>query len=154
MLISIIILAIVFILIAVRQIGNIKLQIWQIMLFGALAVLITKQITLINALKSINSDVMLFLFGMFIVGQALEKSGYLSHLSYKIFKRAKSLNQLLLLILFIMGIASAFLMNDTLAIISKISLILIIFLILIKILIISLGLKLDFRLTYIALIVE
>ncbi len=43
--ISIITLAIVFILIAVRQVGNIRLRIWQIMLLGALVVLITGQIS-------------------------------------------------------------------------------------------------------------
>ena len=115
--ISVIVLFIVFILIAVRQIGNIRLQIWQIMLFGAIAVLLTGQITLIEAFKSINIDVMLFLFGMFVIGKALEESGYLSYLSYKIFKNAKNIDSLILLILFGMGALSAFLMNDTLAII-------------------------------------
>jgi len=117
MIIPIIILAIVLILVAIRQIGNIKLQIWQIMLFGAIAVLITGQISPTNALRSINVDVMFFLFSMFVIGVALEESGYLSHISYKIFGRAKNTNQLLLLILFGMGFASALLMNDTLAII-------------------------------------
>lgn len=117
MLVPIIVLLIVFLLIAVRQIGGIRLQIWQIMLFGALTVLITGQISVINALNSINLDIILFLFGMFVVGQALEESGYLSHLSYKIFKKAKSLDSLILFILFGVGIASAVLMNDTLAII-------------------------------------
>lgn len=115
--ISIIILSIVFLLIAIRQVGNIKLQIWQIMLFGALAVLITGQITPIEAIKSINFDVILFLFGMFVIGQALEESGYLSHLTYKLFKNAKSTDSLLIFILFGFGILSAILMNDTLAII-------------------------------------
>ena len=59
--IPVIILLIVFILIAVRQIGNIKFQIWQIMLGGALAVLFTNQISVQNAIDSINLDVMLFL---------------------------------------------------------------------------------------------
>ncbi|MDD5583261.1 MAG: SLC13 family permease [Candidatus Marinimicrobia bacterium] len=117
MIISIIILVGVFLLIAIRQIGNIKLQIWQIMLFGAIAVLITRQISPINALKSINLDVMLFLFSMFVIGVALEESGYLSYLSYKIFNRVKNTNQLLLIIIFGAGFASALLMNDTLAII-------------------------------------
>jgi len=117
MIIPIIILAVVFIFIAIRQIGNIKLQIWQIMLFGAIVVLITGQISPTNALKSINLDVMLFLFSMFVIGVALEESGYLSYLSYKIFKRAKNTNHLLLFILFGMGFTSALLMNDTLAII-------------------------------------
>src|SRR3989338_7419844 len=103
MLIPIIILAIVFLLIAIRQLGNIKLKIWQIMLAGAIGVLITGQITPAAALKAINLDVILFLFGMFIVGQALEDSGYLTHLSYTFFKRAKTLNHLLILILFIFG---------------------------------------------------
>ncbi|MEM2121764.1 MAG: SLC13 family permease [Candidatus Woesearchaeota archaeon] len=115
--IPIIILIIVFILIAVRRVGSLKLEIWQVMLFGAIGVLITKQISLINALKSINPEVMLFLFNMFIIGTAMEESGFLAHLSYKIFKRAKNKNQLLLLILFVMGFSSALLMNDTLAII-------------------------------------
>ena len=117
MVIPIIVLAIVFVLIAVRRIGNIKLQIWQIMLFGAITVLITGQISPINALLSINFDVILFLFGMFIVGEALVESGYLSHLAYRLFKRAKSSDQLLLTVLFGMGMGAAFLMNDTLAII-------------------------------------
>jgi Na+/H+ antiporter NhaD/arsenite permease-like protein len=115
--IPIIVLATVFVLIATRRIGNIKLQIWQIMLFGAIAVLLTGQISTANALLSINLDVILFLFGMFIVGEALVESGYLSHLAYRLFKRTKSPDQLLLTVLFGMGIASAFLMNDTLAII-------------------------------------
>ncbi len=115
--VSVIILLVVFILIAIRQVGNIRLQIWQIMLFGALGVLITGQISLGKALGAIDPDVMLFLFGVFVVGQALEESGYLSHLSYMFFKRAKSLDSLILLILFGAGLLSAFLMNDTLAII-------------------------------------
>jgi Na+/H+ antiporter NhaD/arsenite permease-like protein len=115
--VSIIVLLIVFILIAVRQIGNIRLQIWQIMLLGALGVLLSGQISPAKALASINADVMLFLFGIFIVGQALEDSGYLSHLAYRLFRRAKSLNSLVLYVLFGMGILSALLMNDTLAII-------------------------------------
>jgi Na+/H+ antiporter NhaD/arsenite permease-like protein len=111
------VLIVVFILIAFRQVGNLKLQIWQIMLFGAVTVLITGQIFWKDALNSINIDVMLFLFGMFIVGQALEESGYLSYLSYKLFAKAKTVDGLIIFILFGMGIASALLMNDTLAII-------------------------------------
>ena len=115
--IPIIVLALVFILIIIRRIGKFRFQIWQIMLFGAVAVLATLQISPLNALKAINLDVMFFLFGMFIVGEALVASGYLSYLSYRLFGRAKSLDSLVLFILFGMGIAAAFLMNDTLAII-------------------------------------
>jgi Na+/H+ antiporter NhaD/arsenite permease-like protein len=115
--VSIIVLLVVFVLIAVRQIGRFRLQIWQAMLLGALTVLLTGQISPTEALKAINLDVILFLFGMFVVGQALEESGYLSHLSSRLFGRAKTVDSLLLLILFGAGLLSAFLMNDTLAII-------------------------------------
>jgi Na+/H+ antiporter NhaD/arsenite permease-like protein len=115
--ISVITLGTVFVLIAVRRIGSIRLRIWQIMLLGAVVVLITRQISLSHALASINTDVMLFLFGVFVIGQALEESGYLGHLAYRLFSRARSVNALVLLILFGMGILAALLMNDTLAII-------------------------------------
>jgi Na+/H+ antiporter NhaD/arsenite permease-like protein len=69
------------------------------------------------ALQAIDMDVMLFLFGMFVVGEALELSGYLEHLSYKMFRRARTTDQLVLLVLFGVGAASALLMNDTLAIV-------------------------------------
>jgi Na+/H+ antiporter NhaD/arsenite permease-like protein len=114
---SIIVLAIVFVLIAIRKIGTIKLHIWQIMLGGAVAVLLTGQINPFDALKSINFDVLLFLFGMFVIGQALEDSGYLSHMSYVFLRHAKSMDATIIFILFGFGFLSAFLMNDTLAII-------------------------------------
>ncbi|MDG6243602.1 MAG: SLC13 family permease [Methanolobus sp.] len=117
MMIPVIILALVFLLTAIRQVGNIRLEIWQIMSMGALAVLLTARISISYAIDAINIDVMLFLFGMFTIGQALEMSGYLSHLSYRFFKSTGSIDAVILYILIGMGFASAFLMNDTLAII-------------------------------------
>ena len=117
MIIPVVVLLVVFILIAVRQVGSLKLQIWQIMLVGAIVVLVTGQISPVNALMSINVDVILFLFGMFIVGEALLESGYLSYLSFRFFKNVKSADRLLLAVLFGFGLLSAFLMNDTVAII-------------------------------------
>lgn len=117
MMLPVIILAIVFILTAVRQVGNLRLGIWQIMSLGALGVLLTGQISITDAINSINLDVMLFLFGMFALGQALEMSGYISHISYRFFRNARTLDTMILYILFGIGLASAFLMNDTLAII-------------------------------------
>jgi Na+/H+ antiporter NhaD/arsenite permease-like protein len=115
--VSIIVLLVVFVLIAIRQIGRFRLQIWQAMLMGAVVVLLTGQISPAKALRAINVDVILFLFGMFVVGQALEESGYLSQLSSRLFGRAKTADGLLLAILFGAGLLSAFLMNDTLAVI-------------------------------------
>jgi Na+/H+ antiporter NhaD/arsenite permease-like protein len=115
--ISLVVLAVVFVLIAVRRLGRLRLHIWTIMLGGALAVLLAGEITPSAALAAIDLDVMLFLFGAFVVGQALESSGYLFHLSYKLFSRARSADSLALYVIFGAGLASAFLMNDTLAII-------------------------------------
>jgi Na+/H+ antiporter NhaD/arsenite permease-like protein len=107
----------VFLLVAVRQVDRLRLALWQIMLLGAAVVLATGRIGPARALHAIDADVMLFLFGVFVVGQALEESGYLFHLSYRMFKRAATTDGLILRILFGAGFASAFLMNDTLAVI-------------------------------------
>ncbi|MCX6684552.1 MAG: SLC13 family permease [Methanoregula sp.] len=104
-------------LIAIRQVGKYNLKIWQIMLGGAIAVLITGQVSLPDALGAINTDVMLFLFGMFIVGEAMVESGYLSLLSHRFFSCARTPDQVIFFLLFGAGILSALLMNDTLAII-------------------------------------
>lgn len=113
---SVLILLGVFILTALRQVGTLKLQIWQIMTFGALLVLLLGKISPEKALEAINTDVIIFLFGVFYVGEALNRSGYLSWLGSRLVSRAKNTDQLVLLLLFSTGIFSAILMNDTLAI--------------------------------------
>ncbi|MDD1695648.1 MAG: anion transporter, partial [Methanoregula sp.] len=117
MYIPIIVLAAVFVLIAIRQVGRYNLKIWQIMLGGAIIVLITGQISLPDALHAINMDVMLFLLGMFLVGEAMVESGYLLMLSQRFFSYARTPDQVILFILFGIGLLSALIMNDTLAII-------------------------------------
>lgn len=112
-----IILAVVLLLIAIRQIGSVRLAIWQIMLLGAAAALLTGSITPAKAIEAIDYDVMVFLFGMFVVGEAMVESGWLDHLAYGLFRRARSVDTLVLSVLFIMGFFSSFLMNDTVAII-------------------------------------
>ncbi len=112
-----IVLVLVFLLIAVRQVGGLKLGIWQIMLGGAFLVLAAGSITPAYALGAINPDVIIFLFGMFVVGEALVESGYLYHLSFVLSKRARTADSLVLAVLFVMGFFSSFLMNDTVAII-------------------------------------
>jgi Na+/H+ antiporter NhaD/arsenite permease-like protein len=105
------------VLIAFRNTLPSKPGIWQIMLGGAIAVLVTGQITLPDALQAINADIILFLFGMFIVGEALWRSGALLPLSYRVFCRAMNLETLVLLLIVGAGLLSAILMNDTVAII-------------------------------------
>lgn len=117
MFIPVIILILVFLLIAIRQVGGYTFRIWQIMLAGAVAVLLLGQITPQAALSAIDADVMLFLFGMFVIGAAVQESGYLSSISHRIFVRAKNPDQFLFLLILVMGIFSAILMNDTIAVI-------------------------------------
>jgi Na+/H+ antiporter NhaD/arsenite permease-like protein len=113
---SVLILLGVFVLTALRQVGSLKLQIWQVMTLGALSVLLLGEISPEEALKAINIDVLVFLFGAFCVGEALNRSGYLACLGSRIVSRAKNTDQLVLLVLFSTGLLSAILMNDTLAI--------------------------------------
>lgn len=114
---ALIILAIVFILIAVRQIGSIRLPIWGIMLGGALAAFLFGTIPAMEAVRAIDIDVMLFLAGVFLIGAALERSGYLSVLAHQAFKDTKTATGLLIVFVGLAALASAFLMNDTLAVI-------------------------------------
>ncbi|MGZ8173598.1 MULTISPECIES: SLC13 family permease [Methylobacter] len=107
----------VFVLIAVRKIGHFNIRIWQSMTCGAAVVLATGEISGLDALKAIDLNVMLFLFGMFVIGQALVASGYLYALAYHLFNRMTSVPQLVCGILFGAALSSALLMNDTLAII-------------------------------------
>ena len=115
--ISILVLVAVFFLIAVRQIGSARLKIWQIMLGGAVVVVLAGEISPVAAFHAIHFDVIFFLFGMFIIGQAAEDSGYVTHICHTFFKKVRSVDGLVLSILFTMGIGSAVLMNDTIAII-------------------------------------
>ncbi|MCL5675327.1 MAG: SLC13 family permease [Candidatus Marsarchaeota archaeon] len=114
---SVIVLAVSFILVAVRQIGSIKLQIWHVILGGAIVVLLTGQISIPAAISYIDPTVIIFLIGIFILGEALTSSGYIQYLSYNLFKRFKSVDRLVLAIVFSMGFASMFMLNDTMAII-------------------------------------
>ncbi len=68
-------------------------------------------------MRAIDLDVMIFLFGMFVVGEALVQSGYLYALAYRFLSHARSADALVLAVLFGAGAGSALLMNDTLAIV-------------------------------------
>ena len=111
------VLAAVFVAIAFRQVGRLRLRIWQAMGVGALAVLLSGDISPADALRAIDLDVMLFLFGMFVVGDALVESGYLYTVAYHVLAGTRRPDGLVLAVLFGAGFASALLMNDTLAIV-------------------------------------
>lgn len=117
MTVPLVVLACVIVLIAVRQVGGVRLRIWQIMLAGALGMLATNSIAPSEAARAIDLDVMLFLAGMFVVGRALEDSGVLAEASFHLFARARTTSALAALVVVGSGLASAVLMNDTVAIV-------------------------------------
>lgn len=111
------ILGAVLVLVATRRVGRFHVAIWQAMAAGAAAVLLTGQIGFADALGAINPDVMVFLFGMFVLGEALCASGLMARLSLAVFGGARNVGQLVGALLVVMGLFSALLMNDTAAII-------------------------------------
>ncbi len=88
------------------------------MFAGALAVLLLQIIPLDEAYQSINFDVIFFLIGMFILVSGLEASGLLRYITIKILEHAKTPDRTLWFILLVLGALSAFLMNDTMALVA------------------------------------
>ncbi len=115
--ISLIALGCVLVLVAARKIGRLRVKIWQAMAGGAIAVLLTGEIAPADAAAAVDLDVMLFLFGMFVLGEALVHSGYLYSLAYRVLSPVRSSSALVLVVLFAVGLPSALLMNDTLAVV-------------------------------------
>lgn len=111
------VLAIVIALIAFRRVGRLQIAMWQAMAVGAVAVLATGQITPSAAMRAVNLDVLGFLLGIFVVAHALEASGYLAHVSARLFGKAESLGGLVGIVLVASAVGSFLLMNDTLAIV-------------------------------------
>lgn len=110
------ILVLVYVLIIQRRrFGNIP--IWTSMTVGALLMVLFQVISVESAFEAINLDIILFLFGMFSIVSALEKSGILGVIAIKMVSRTKGNPSYLLLVFVVgLGILSAFLVNDTLAI--------------------------------------
>lgn len=92
-----------------------KVPIWAAMLIGAVLMLVFQVIGLEDAIKSIQLDVIMFLFGMFSIVTALDRSGVLKLLAIKMLSKAKTPNSLLLMFVLGMGLLAAFLVNDTIA---------------------------------------
>jgi len=114
---AVIILMLVLLAIMLRQWIPKQPPIWLIMLLGGIAALLTGSISIKNALQSIDMNVMLYLFGVFALSQALEDSGYLEELGFHAFAHTKTAFHLLFFIILVCGLGSALLMNDTMAIV-------------------------------------
>lgn len=111
--IAIAIFAITYILIVGRI--RFKIPIWASMLIGASLMLGFQIIGIEDAIKSIQFDVIMFLFGMFSIVSALDRSGVLRWIAIKMLSKAKTPNALLMMFVVGMGLLSAFLVNDAIA---------------------------------------
>lgn len=113
---SIIILICVIIGIAFRNFILPSIQIWHIMLLGAIASIFCGSITLKEAVSSINIEVIIFLVALFFIASAAEECGYLERLAAIIFSKITNIFFMIFAVTFIMGISSSILLNDTVAI--------------------------------------
>lgn len=112
---SIAIFGLVYFLIVLRNLRWFRAPIWTIMLAGAVAMLFLGAIPLRDAYAAVNLDVIFFLLGMFSVVAAMELSGFLEYLTLRMLTFAKSPQRAFALIILGMSAMSAFLVNDTLA---------------------------------------
>ena len=105
----------VYVLIVIGRTKRYHIPIWVSMLIGAFLMIVFQVISLESAFRSINLEVIGFLFGMFSIVTALDKSGMLRLVAIKMLSKASSLDSLLMIFVVGMGILSAFLVNDTIA---------------------------------------
>jgi Na+/H+ antiporter NhaD/arsenite permease-like protein len=91
------------------------IPIWTAMLIGAALMVGLQVIDVEAALTSISLEVIAFLFGMFSIVSALERAGVLQLIAIKMLAIAKTPRKLLMTFVVGMGLLSAFLVNDTIA---------------------------------------
>jgi Na+/H+ antiporter NhaD/arsenite permease-like protein len=105
----------VFLLIAGRS--KFGIPVWVAMLVGAGLMIGLQVISVESAFLSINLEVIAFLFGMFSIVSGLERAGVLRLLAIKMLSVAKSPSHLMFILVVGMGVLSAFLVNDTIALV-------------------------------------
>lgn len=113
--VSIGIFTVVYVLIILRNFRRLRLPVWTIMMAGAVAMIFFNAIPLNDAYSAVNLDVIFFLLGMFAVVAAMDISGLLEFLTLRMLVFARSPQRAFAIIFFGMGALSAFLVNDTLA---------------------------------------
>src|SRR5260370_19931871 len=106
---------VVYALIALRNFHRFKIPIWTIMLAGAVAMIFSGALPLQDANAAINLVLIFLLLGMFSIVAAMDLSGLLEYLTARMGRLSRTPQRALALVLFGMGLLSAFLVNDTLA---------------------------------------
>ena len=98
-----------------RNVGRSAMPIWLIIVGGAVAMVATGSLGVVQAYSSINLQVIAFLFSMFVLVAALDISGALDRFANGLLRAARRPSDVLLLIFLGFALASAVLMNDTFA---------------------------------------
>jgi Na+/H+ antiporter NhaD/arsenite permease-like protein len=98
-----------------RNVSRLQLPIWLILVSGAAAMVATGTISVPGAYAAVNLPVITFLFSMFVIVTALDISGALDSFAGYILRRAKGPVGAFTLSFTGFAFASAFLMNDTIA---------------------------------------
>lgn len=104
--------AVYFLIIGRRRVG---IPIWASMLIGAAFMVGLQVISPEAAIRSVNLDVIAFLFGMFSIVSALERAGVLKRVAIRMLSMAGTPSRLLMVFVVGMGVLAAFLVNDTIA---------------------------------------
>ncbi|HEV8387700.1 MAG TPA: SLC13 family permease, partial [Nitrososphaera sp.] len=101
-------------IVARRRLG---VPVWVAMLIGATLMIIAQVVSIEQAFRSVNLEVIAFLFGMFTIVSGLERAGVISRIATKMLSMAKTPSRLLMVFVIGIGGMAAFLVNDTLALI-------------------------------------
>jgi Na+/H+ antiporter NhaD/arsenite permease-like protein len=115
--IALVIFLIVLTLIIVRKIRGLEFPIWSTMMIGASLMILTGVMSVEDAYKAIDFDVIFFLIGMFSIVAGVEKSGLLGYVMYRVLSPFESPKSLLIVFVILMGFLSALTVNDTMAIV-------------------------------------
>ncbi len=116
-LLTLIIFLFAYSLIVFRNILKINLPIWAIMLLASVALIALNVVTPQQAYLSVNYNVIVFLFSMFVIGAALKLSGILNYIIKLLISKSSKPEHILWFIVLGIGLMSGILMNDTLALI-------------------------------------
>lgn len=113
---SVIITLLVFASICLQRVGGFRVPMWLAMTVGAVLVLLLGQISWPAAWASVQWSLIGYLLGVFIIGAGLEQSQWLAILSERLLRVSKHVWVILLGVIILSAVLSAFLMNDTIAI--------------------------------------
>jgi Na+/H+ antiporter NhaD/arsenite permease-like protein len=109
---AVIIFVITFLGIIYTRLPKVNVDRPSVAFFGAVAMILFGVLTFEEAVQAIDFNTIALLLGMMIVIAVLEIDGFFTFIAEKTISLSKSRNQLLFIIVFVTGIASAFLVND------------------------------------------